>query len=156
METLFELTAYHWLVLGLLLLGAEALGTAGFLLGAAVAALATGIVVLAAPTLPAGLQLAVFAVGAVLASYLYLHVFRSLQRDRRADGTVPEADTINQRAAALLGHRFELSSGVHNGEGRVQIGDTFWHVRADAELAPGETVEVVDADAMRLTLARVQ
>ena len=150
MEILFDLTAFHWLVLGLVLLGAEALGTAGFLLGAAVAALATGVVMLIAPELPAGLQLAVFAVGAMLATFLYLHVFRSSQKEDAG------AEAINQRAAGLLGHRFELSSPVTNGEGRVQIGDTFWRVAADTDLSSGDTVEVVRAEPMQLTLARVE
>ena len=44
MEIFTTITAYHWLALGLILLTAEVLGTAGFLLGAAVAALGMGVV----------------------------------------------------------------------------------------------------------------
>ena len=57
MDILFELTAYHWLALGLILFGAEALGAAGFLLGAGAAALATGLVVWFAPGLAPALIL---------------------------------------------------------------------------------------------------
>ena len=148
MEWLFELSAYHWLVLGLLLLGAEALGAAGFLLGAGIAALATGVVVFIAPELSASLQLILFSVSALVASYLYIGVFRQAQDEAGA----PE---LNQRAAALIGHRFELTDALTDGTGSVQIGDTYWHVSAETELSSGTRVEVVAAEPMKLHLAPV-
>jgi len=148
MESLFALTTYHWLILGLLLLGAEALGAAGFLLGAGIAALVIGVLVFIVPELSTGLQLVLFAVTAVSASYLYLQVFRQAQED---DG-VPE---LNQRAGSLIGHRFELAEPLLDGSGRLQIGDTFWQVTCEENLPPGTRVEVVAADAMHLQLARV-
>jgi len=148
MEWLFDLSAYHWLVLGLLLLGADALGAAGFLLGAGIAALATGVVVFIAPELSASLQLIVFSVSALVASYLYIGVFRQAQDEAGA----PQ---LNQRAAALIGHRFELTDTLTDGTGSVQIGDTYWHVSADTELSSGTRVEVVAAEPMKLHLASV-
>ena len=40
-------------------------------------------------------------------------------------------------------------------DGRVQIGDTFWHVHADADLAQGARVKVIGADTMQLKVAAV-
>ena len=51
MDFFTSLTPYHWIALGLLLLVAEMLGASGFLLGAAVAALAMGAVTWIAPEL---------------------------------------------------------------------------------------------------------
>ena len=133
MEWLFDLSAYHWLVLGLLLLGADALGAAGFLLGVGIAALATGVVVFIAPELSASLQLIVF-------------------RQAQDEAGAPQ---LNQRAAALIGHRFELTDTLTDGTGSVQIGDTYWHVSADTELSSGTRVEVVAAEPMKLHLASV-
>ena len=146
MDMLTTLTPYHWLVLGLLLLGAEALGAAGFLIGAAVAGLATGAIVGFAPGLGAGAQIALFAVLALVLTYLYLKLFRDAQ-------TNSERPLLNQRATRLIGHRFKLDSDVRFGEGRVQIGDTMWKVTADADLPEGADVEVVDVHRMTLTLA---
>lgn len=148
MDTIFTLTVYHWLVLGLMLLGAEALGAAGFLLGAGIAALVIGVIVFIMPELSTGLQLVLFAVTAVAASYLYLQVFRQAQQD---DG----APELNQRAGSLIGHRFELAEPLLDGCGRLQIGDTFWQVSCEEDLSPGTRVEVIAADAMHLRLARV-
>lgn len=147
MSALIELSGYHWLVLGMLLLVAEVLGTAGFLLGAAIAALATGIAVLIAPELATGLQLALFAIAALLASYLYLSVFRQSQETT--------GDTLNDRSAHLVGHQFELDKALSNG-GRVQIGDTFWQVTTDADLPAGTRVQVVAAEPMKLQLAPME
>jgi membrane protein implicated in regulation of membrane protease activity len=148
MDTIFTLTVYHWLVLGLMLLGAEALGAAGFLLGAGIAALVIGVIVFIMPELSTGLQLVLFAVTAVAASYLYLQLFRQAQED---DG----APELNQRAGSLIGHRFELAEPLFDGNGRLQIGDTFWQVSCEEDLSPGTRVEVIAADAMHLRLARV-
>ncbi len=148
MSAIMELSGYHWLVLGMLLLVAEVLGTAGFLLGAAIAALATGIAVLIVPELATGLQLALFAIAALLASYLYLSVFRQNQDT--------EADELNNRSATLIGHQFELEKAISTAGGRVQIGDTFWQVASDADLPAGTRVKVVSAEPMKLQLASME
>ena len=148
MESLLSLTVYHWFALGLLLFAAEALGAAGFLLGAAAAALATGIVVWFVPEMAAGSQLTLFAIGSVLATYLYFKVFRQAQDDE------PDL-SINQRTASLLGHRFELTDTLETGTGRVQIGDTFWRVECDRPIGAGTRVEVVSTEGMSIRLAPV-
>ena len=148
MEYFTDINAYHWFVLGLLLLCAEALGAAGFLLGAAVAALSTGVVAWVAPNLGFGAQVGIFALGTGIATTLYLHVFRDAQaRDA--------APSLNQRAASLVGHCFTLEAPVEFGEGRVQIGDTFWRVTSENPLPAGSRVKVVDANQMTLTLRPV-
>jgi membrane protein implicated in regulation of membrane protease activity len=145
MDLFMSLSAVHWFALGLILLAAEALGAAGFLIGAAVAALANGVIVWLFPGLSPGVQLIVFAVGAIVATYVYFQMFRDAQRH---DDTPP----INERAASLIGHQFELAADVTHGEGRVQIGDTFWKVASDEDLSAGTLVEVEDADNMTLRL----
>ena len=148
MSAIIELSGYHWLILGMLLLAAEALGAAGFLIGAAVAALATGIAVLLAPELATGLQLALFAIAALLSTYLYLTVFRQDQRRR--------GSRLNNRSAALIGHQFVLDEAITLGSSRVQIGDTFWQVETEQDLAAGTRVQVVAAEPMKLQLASME
>ena len=146
MELFTEVSAYHWIALGLILLGAEALGAAGFLLGAAVASFANAVIVWLVPGLSLGMQLGVFAVGALVATYVYFQVFRDAQN---RDGT----PAINERAAGLIGQHLTLVEGIDR-EGRVQIGDTLWKVSAEEPLSAGSEVVVADADNMTLSLRR--
>jgi membrane protein implicated in regulation of membrane protease activity len=144
MEWLTEINAYHWLALGLLLFAAEALGAAGFLLGTAAAALVVGILALMLPGLGIAAELALFAIIAIVASALYLKVFR--------DEQAATPDSLNHRAESLIGTEFELAEDLPDGGGRVQIGDTFWQVRSEECLAKGARVRVVGADTMHLRL----
>jgi len=145
MEWLTEINAYHWLALGLLLFAAEALGAAGFLLGTAAAAVVVGVLALMIPGLGIAMELALFAIIAMVASALYLNVFR--------DEQAANPDPLNHRAESLIGTEFELAEDLPNGNGRVQIGDTFWRVHADGTLAKGARVRVIDADTMHLTVS---
>ena len=147
MEWLTEINAYHWIGLGLILFTAEALGAAGFLLGTAAAALVVGLLSLAMPGLDIAVQFTLFAVIAVVASLLYVRVFRDEQE--------ATPDELNHRAESLIGTEFELTNDLNAGAGRVQIGDTFWHVHADAALTQGSRVRVVAADTMQLKVAAV-
>jgi len=146
MDMFTTLTAYHWLALGLLLLIAEVLGTAGFLLGAAVAALGMGVVLWLVPDLSLGWQLVIYAVAAVAATLLYFQVFRDAQSE-------PARPLLNKRAKRLVGHQFKLEDDIELGEGKVQIGDTMWHVKSESPLSKGTLVEVVDTDRMQLVIA---
>ena len=62
---------------------------------------------------------------------------------------------INQRTTLLIGHEFELTDPVVRGQGRVQLGDTFWRVQCEGDLAAGTAVKVVGADQMTLRLASI-
>jgi len=146
MEFLTQLTAYHWFALGLILFGAEALGTAGFLLGAAVGALANGVLVWMLPELSVGWQLTSFSLASVLATAVYFQMFRDAQaRD--------ESPPINQRAESLIGHRFKLGERLSYGTGRVQIGDTYWSVAANQTIEAETNVSVIGVDGMTLQVA---
>ena len=147
MEWLAEINAYHWIGLGLILFAAEALGAAGFLLGTAAAALVVGLLSLVMPGLGLATELVLFACIAVVASLLYIKAFRDEQE------AIP--DELNHRAEQLIGKEFELNEDLHGGDGRVQIGDTFWRVHADADLLRGARVRVVSADTMQLKVTAV-
>ena len=143
-DIIFPLTPYHWLVLGLLLLIAEALGAAGFLLGAAVAAFAVGEALLVVD-FHWQWQLGGFAILAVVCTALYWRRFRGFNRKRT------DHELLNKRAAQLIGRRITLDAPLRNGMGKLRIGDTLWSVRTDAsDLEPEAVVEVVGAEGMTL------
>ena len=144
MDIFTQLTPWHWLALALLLLGAEALGAAGFLLGAAIAAFASAVVVWLFPDLGMGAQLGFFALGAVLATVVWFQLFRDVQDDADHD------TGLNTGAARLIGTHLVLTSDIPHREGREQIGDTYWKLVTDEPLTEGTEVEVVGADTMHL------
>ena len=148
MESFLTLTTFHWLVLGLLLLIAEMLGASGFLVGAAVAALAMSALTWAFPEMALGWQICLYAVTSIAATIYYFKVFRKSQLNDEDAG-------LNQRTHGLIGHQFKLPHDVDANGGKVQIGDTMWKVIPDSALSAGTQVEVVGATEMSLQIAEI-
>ncbi|QIZ78376.1 NfeD family protein [Ferrimonas lipolytica] len=147
-EWLSQLQPWHWIILCLLLLGAEAIGIGGFLLGAAAAAAAIAGFLFFWPDTSWANQLILFAIAAVIFTVAYWRFFRSYN-----DHT--EQPQLNDRAAQLIGRSWVLQQSLPSGESRVQIGDTLWRVRTEQQLQQGIRVEVIDRDGMVLLVRQV-
>ena len=93
-----------------------------------------------------GVQLTIYAIGAIIATIVYFQLFRDAQEH-------PARPLLNKRARRLIGHQFELAEDVELGSARIQIGDTMWKVQSDTPLAKGTRVEVVDTNRMSLVIA---
>ena len=147
-----QLSMWHWFILGLILLMGEAFGAAGFLLGAAVGALLTGVLVwVASIVVEGGMgwqgQILSWTALAIACSLLYWNKFR-------ASSQVSERPELNQRSTQLIGRKLTLVQDV-DFEGRVQFGDTFWKVTCDESLKVGDKIEVVAADVSTLTIVKL-
>lgn len=136
---------WHWLVLCLILLGIEAIGVGGFLIGAAIAALLQSIIAVTFENLSWDLQLAIYAINTLVITVIHWRYFRKFNQKT-------DAPTLNNRAAQYIGRKFTLEQAVINGEGKVKIGDTLWRVRAEHDIAEGVGVEVIDADGLVLVI----
>lgn len=145
MDIFADITIYHWLVLGLVLLTAEILGASGFLLGAAMAAFGMSAVLWIAPELHIGWQIVIYAGGTVVLTILYQQLFRDAQK-------TPVRPLLNHRTKRLLGHQFELEEDIQTGQGKVQIGDTLWTVETAEPISKGTRVEVVGAGSQVLKI----
>ncbi|GAA4894680.1 hypothetical protein GCM10023333_29880 [Ferrimonas pelagia] len=141
------LQPWHWLLLALLMLGAEALGTGGFLLGAAAAACLLALLLWLLPEWGWAGQFMVFGLATLLLSVAYWKLFRGYNERT-------EQPTLNDRAAQMIGRQWVLEVAVPSGESRLQIGDTRWRVQTAQTLAAGERVRVVASDGMILQLDR--
>jgi len=139
MEFFAELNHWHWLILALLLLAGEALGAAGFLLGAAGGAVTLVVLNLLNDNLSWQMQITVFATIALFLSWRYWQQFKSFN-----DKT--DHPQLNDRAAQLIGRHITLSQDLAGGEGKEQIGDTFWRVRATSDLTAGTQVKVTASE----------
>jgi hypothetical protein len=132
MESLFtDLTAWHWLALGLVLFGFEMMTGTFDLLMIALAAWATAAFAALLPDAATWqAQILVFALASVVLFGLGRTVF---SRFRKA---IPDHPTLNRRMQGLVGERGRATGDFAHGNGQVKIGDTVW----GAQAATGHTI----------------
>ena len=137
--------AWSWVVAGLILLALELVAPGGVLIWLGAAALVTGGLALGV-SIYWPLQFVVFGVLALAAIWLWL---RSRKQDQPTDRPF-----LNRRAERFIGQEVVLDEPIHDGHGRVALGDTTWRVTGP-DLAAGAKVRVVDADGAVLKVEAV-
>ena len=136
-----EAGPWAWWILGIALLVAEIAVPGNFLVWVGIAGLLTGL--LSNLFWETGwwvweIQWLTFAALSALSLYLGR---RWLNRGRYRS----EEPTLNQRGASLVGRTADLIEPLHNGRGRVKIGDTIWIVNGP-DLPAGTRVRVVASE----------
>lgn len=127
-----------WLIGGVLLLIAELIAPGFFLIFIGASAIATGVLALLfGLALP--VQLAIFAVTAVLATRYGGRHFYASRYDYTAD------PLLNDRAGRMLGRVVVVVEPVSTHGGRVRVDDSEWSARG-GPAAAGERVRIVDVD----------
>ena len=147
MDFLTSLQPWHWLIVTFLCLGLESLGAGGFLLGAALAGLLLASLLWIMPGLAWSWQLVWFAASSLVFTVAYWKLFRKV--NDRTDHL-----QLNNRAAQLIGRVTVVQETLEHGQGRIQIGDTLWKVRADETIETGTTVKVIDVEGMTLIIKK--
>lgn len=148
MHWLAEISPWHWASLGVILLILEILGTAGFLIGSAIAAFLMSTVLSIAPDMDWKWQLAIFSTSAVIFSLVYLKRFANFNENT-------DQPNLNNRAAQHIGKRYTLNEAIVNGQGRIQVGDTFWKISCDEDLQASTQIEVTAIDSMTLIVKAI-
>ncbi len=144
-----ELGPWNWMVLGLLLLGAEVLVPGFFLIWIGIAAVIVGAISLAlwdAALWTWQVQVLVFLAISLVSA------FAGRAMMKRND--VSDEPLLNRRSAQLIGKTATLQDAIVNGQGRVKIGDTTWSV-AGPDMEAGTQVKVTGAADMKLTVEPV-
>jgi membrane protein implicated in regulation of membrane protease activity len=137
---------WYWLSFGMLLIAGEALGAAGFLLGAAVAALLLGAVVLLMPEMNWHEQVLSFAVLSIFFTVVYWKRFRRFNEKT-------DRPQLNQRLLQMVGTTHILETPVEDGVGRLQAGDTLWKVHCKQSSLPvGARVKVTGVKGTHLVV----
>ena len=154
MDQIFtHLTVWHWIALGLVLLGIEMMtGTFDFLM-MAIAAWASAAFAWLAPDSIADWrgQLIFFGIAAVV-MVVFGRTFLAGLR-----GQAEEHPTLNKRMASLVGQRGVATSDFSTaGQGRVKIGDTVWGAETvdGAEVIHSGDAVVVEGARMNTALVR--
>jgi membrane protein implicated in regulation of membrane protease activity len=137
--------AWSWVVAGLILLALELVAPGGVLIWLGAAALVTGGLALGV-SVYWPLQFVVFGVLALLAIWLWL---RTRKQDQPTDRPF-----LNRRAERFIGQEVVLDEPIHDGQGRVALGDTTWRVTGP-NLDAGVKVRVIDADGAVLKVEAV-
>jgi membrane protein implicated in regulation of membrane protease activity len=113
---------WGWLALGLVLAIGEMVIPGVFLIWLAGAALLTGLVAWAVPTLGVPLEIVIFAVLAIIGVYLGRNWLR-------ANPIVGADPLLNDRGGQLVGETVTVTTAIDGGTGRVRVGDSEWGVR---------------------------
>lgn len=147
-ELLEQVNHWHWLAFGLLLLGLELLGTAGYFLWIGISAMIVGALL---GGLPLGWQMQwlSFASFSLITTWLWWR--RQLKSDRKSD----KSRVLNQRDKQLIGKTTRVDADIQKGKCRIQLGDTTWSAFAASDIKSGTEVVVTAVDGIVLTIAPV-
>lgn len=140
---------WHWMVLGLALIILEVLLPSAIFLWPGVAALIVGILFFVFPVMSATMQLALFAVFAVIAA-LGWQLYR---KNNPAETPIP---SMNNRGMQYVGRHFTLPENVVNGVGTLNVDDTRWKVMSDQDFSAGTKVTVTGLDGTSLRIVRTE
>jgi len=136
---------WAWWILGIALLVAEIAVPGNFLVWVGIAGILTGVLsnmFWETSWWVWEVQWLTFAALSALTLWLGR---RWLHRSRHQS----DEPTLNQRGASLIGRTADLVDPIHNGRGRVKIGDTIWTVTGP-DLPAGSRVKVVASDGSAL------
>ena len=134
-----KLGSWNWLILGVLLMGIEALAPGVFMLWLGLAALIVGLLSF---LFVASWQMQVVAFA--LISIAMVPLWRHFARREAVDNNF-----LNRRTKGLVGQVVTLESAIVDGVGSIRLGDTTWRVEGPP-LAAGTKVRIVEADGVRL------
>lgn len=132
---------WAWWILGIILLVAEIVVPGNFLVWVGIAGLLTGLLSNLFWETSWWVWETQWLTFAGL-SALSLWVGRTWLHRRRG---LTDEPTLNQRGASLVGRTADLIDPIHNGRGRVKIGDTVWMVTGP-DLPAGSRVRIVASD----------
>lgn len=136
-ELLQSLTAWHWLILGVALLGFELVTGSTYILWPAVSALIVGLLLFIAP-LGWEMQMMLF----FLLSITTLVLGRTHLQKLVKGG---EASDLNDPGQAMIGRQVTAAADFTGIEGRVIVGDTQWAARlVDGTARADDLLKVVD------------
>lgn len=149
--SLEDISYWHWLAVGVLLMLVEILVPGVVFLWLGIAGVLTGLLLAAISDMNWQVQLVVFAVLSVAAIFFGRRFVASRQGPT-------DHPTLNRRGRSMVGTRATLRDATASGRGRIRIGDTMWALRLaspEAELPADTEVTVVEVDGVTLVVRPV-
>ncbi len=146
MEYLEQLTFWHWLIFGVVLVALEMLAPGVVFMWMGIAAGLTGIILVVAPQLSWEYQFLIFALFSVVSIALGKKFVSGRLQDTDQPG-------LNRRGARYIGRRYILDESISGGNGKLIIDDTTWQVTGD-DMPKGTEVRVMGMDGATLQVEK--
>ncbi len=144
----FTLLYWHWITLGIFLMGAEMVVPGAALLFIGASALATGLVAYLFPAMGWEWQCVQFGVMSAISFIIFRRMFRR--------NSVPSLDPLlNKRFSRLIGHVITIDSPIVNGQGRIAVNDTSMLVTGP-DLPAGAKVRITGVEGAVLVIEEVK
>ncbi len=138
--------AWHWFVLGIVLMVLEVFVFGAVLLWTGIAAMLVGVIALTYPAMTWEFQVVTFVVIALVSVAVGLSL-----RKRRAHSTGPQF--VNLGTQRFVGQEGILESAILAGRGSMRFGDTVWPVTGP-DMPAGARVKITASDGVSLTVER--
>lgn len=142
-----DVTFWHWLILGFVLIAFEVLVPGTFLLWPGLAAVLTGILAYSIAGLEWQGQAIIFAVLTVVSAVAGRRLYARLKQP------VADEPGLNRRAQRMIGGLHTLETPILDGAGRLKVGDSTWKVLGP-DLPAGARVRVVGVDGNALVVEK--
>lgn len=139
---------WHWAVAGICLLILEAFAPGAIFMWLGISALVVAIVKAIIPIMGWELQwflFAIFSIVSIIGWRIFFH------RHPLPDELEPSK--LNQRGKSMIGQKYTLSQPIENGQGRVQIGDSWWRIEG-SDLPAGSSIVITGSKGSTLTVAQ--
>ncbi|MFT5486491.1 MAG: hypothetical protein ACI9JL_001385 [Paracoccaceae bacterium] len=152
MEFMQSITFWYWLAFGMGLMLVEVLVPGVLFLWLGVAAIVTGLILLAIPDMSWEVQLVVFAVLSVVSVFVG-------RRYVYANPEPTDHPNLNRRGENFIGQQYALDGATSGGQGRIKIGDSLWAVATrpqGTELEADARVKVTGVDGSTLVVEAVE
>lgn len=134
---------WFWFAIGGVLLSAELLGAAGYLVWLGFSAWLVMLISWLMPTISWPWLWAHFS----LLSFVTVLGWHYWQQ-RKTTSSTPEL--LNQPQQQLLGYHATLDAALIDGIGRLRVGDSSWRIQADQPLSAGTQVVVIAIEGITL------
>ncbi len=134
----FELTYWHWWILGIVLIVLEMFAPGAFFLWMGISAGVVGVALLAIPDLGWEYQFMVFAIFSIVAIALW-------KRYAKKRTEASDHPTLNRRGEQYVGRTFTLEEPIVNGMGKIRVDDSTWKI-SGSDCETGSKVKVIGID----------
>jgi membrane protein implicated in regulation of membrane protease activity len=147
----FQPQYWHWIVFGMVLVIAELFVPSFTIFWFGLAAVAVGVVLLAAPGMSFTWQLFIWALGSCLMTLLWFKLFKPLMADRTKAGISREA--IMGEAGQVIRAPEEGQRGIVRFATPL-LGEDEWPFICDEQVSTGDRVAVTDISGNTLIVAK--
>ncbi len=148
-EFLESMHSWHWVILGLILIGLEMTVPGTFLMWPGIAAIVVSLLYIPMPDLQWTGALTIWAILSFVSVVGWISW-------RKKNPAAPTGNpTLNRRGEQYIGRVFTLTAPLINGKGELKVDDSVWRAVADQDFPAGSQVKVMRVEGTSLRVETV-